>query len=147
MFHKLIFLSLTFLLFTGGYAQNSVAMSDRLQPCPHSPNCVSSVSGVKDKHYIEPFSHKLTPEEMQMTLRNIIQSIPRTKIIIDTAGYMKVEFKSFLFRFVDDVEFAIGIDKVHIRSASRVGKYDFGANRKRVEKIRKNIPLDNQISK
>ena len=41
-------------------------------------------------------------------------------------------------RFVDDVEFwadpASGV--VHVRSASRVGRKDFGVNRARIEAIR-----------
>ena len=43
------------------------------------------------------------------------------------------------FRFVDDLEFYLDRleKKIHVRSASRVGKYDFGANRRRVEAIRR----------
>jgi len=52
--------------------------------------------------------------------------------------YLHVEFRSTLFRFVDDVEFVIDEPQglIHIRSASRVGYSDLGANRKRMEKIR-----------
>ena len=47
-------------------------------------------------------------------------------------------FTSAVFRFVDDVEFEVdeAARVVHVRSASRVGRGDFGANRKRVEAIR-----------
>jgi len=49
-----------------------------------------------------------------------------------------VEFRSNVFRFVDDVEFLFDREKklIHVRSASRVGYSDLGVNRKRVEKIR-----------
>ena len=52
--------------------------------------------------------------------------------------YLHAEFKSALLGFVDDVQFmadpAAGV--IHMRSASRVGYSDLGANRKRVENIR-----------
>jgi uncharacterized protein (DUF1499 family) len=52
--------------------------------------------------------------------------------------YIHAEFTSFLFRFVDDVEFLLddGSKTIHVRSASRVGYSDLGVNRRRVEAIR-----------
>ncbi|MDI9554865.1 MAG: DUF1499 domain-containing protein, partial [Pseudomonadota bacterium] len=43
------------------------------------------------------------------------------------------------FRFVDDVEFLFddAAKLIHVRSASRVGVYDFEVNRNRVEDIRR----------
>jgi uncharacterized protein (DUF1499 family) len=40
--------------------------------------------------------------------------------------------------FVDDVEFLVDPVKgvVHVRSASRLGRRDFGVNRERVERLR-----------
>ncbi|RTZ73074.1 MAG: hypothetical protein DSZ00_05330 [Gammaproteobacteria bacterium] len=42
------------------------------------------------------------------------------------------------FRFVDDIELRLEEDEgvVQVRSASRVGRSDFGVNRKRVERLR-----------
>jgi uncharacterized protein (DUF1499 family) len=39
---------------------------------------------------------------------------------------------------VDDVEFCFDTDSslIHVRSASRTGYFDFGVNRKRIERIR-----------
>ncbi|NDY59068.1 DUF1499 domain-containing protein, partial [Desulfovibrio sulfodismutans] len=53
-------------------------------------------------------------------------------------GYFRVEFRSKILGFVDDVEFYLPEDQdvIHIRSAARLGYYDFGVNRRRVEKIR-----------
>ena len=44
-----------------------------------------------------------------------------------------------LFRFVDDVEFLFNeeLQRIDVRSASRVGYWDMGANRKRIEEIRR----------
>ena len=53
-------------------------------------------------------------------------------------GYVHAEFTTLLFRFVDDVEFLLdgGSKTIDVRSASRVGYYDLGVNRRRVEAIR-----------
>jgi len=51
--------------------------------------------------------------------------------------YIAATFTSRLFGFVDDLEIRIDTDAglIHFRSASRVGRGDFSANRKRVELI------------
>ena len=52
--------------------------------------------------------------------------------------YIRAEFRSRIFQFVDDVEFLFENqgNVIHVKSASRTGYSDFGVNRKRVEKIR-----------
>jgi uncharacterized protein (DUF1499 family) len=42
-------------------------------------------------------------------------------------------------RYVDDVEFLRAGSVLHVRSASRLGRRDFGVNRGRVEKLRELI--------
>jgi uncharacterized protein (DUF1499 family) len=46
-----------------------------------------------------------------------------------------------LFRFVDDVELAVDPAEhvVHFRSASRVGRSDFGVNRRRMEELSRTL--------
>lgn len=50
---------------------------------------------------------------------------------------LHVTFTSKLFRFVDDVMLLIDGDIMQVRSSSRVGHSDFGANRERIERLRK----------
>ena len=52
--------------------------------------------------------------------------------------YIHAEFRSLVFQFVDDVEFYFPPEKsiIHVKSASRSGYYDFGVNRRRVERVR-----------
>jgi uncharacterized protein (DUF1499 family) len=71
-------------------------------------------------------------------LKNIILHKKRTKIVTETSTYLHAEFTSALWRFVDDVEFSFdeNAKRIHMRSASRLGKSDLGVNRKRVEAIR-----------
>ncbi len=112
----------------------------RLLPCPETPNCVNSQSTDKE-HYIKPLYFSGTKQEAKEHLLQILESEKRTKILIVQQNYILAEFTSFLFRFVDDVEFYFpeehtGKTILHIRSASRTGYSDFGVNRKRIEKIR-----------
>ena len=73
-----------------------------------------------------------------MRLKLTIESIKNTTIIKETENYFRIECKSAMMGFVDDMEFYFPEEKViHLRSASRIGYSDFGVNRKRVEKIRK----------
>ena len=109
----------------------------KLSPCPESPNCVSSQSS-DPSHFVEPLAYSDTQPTAKMRLVKIIQSMPRSQIISTTDNYIHVEFTSLIFRFVDDVEFLFDGEQklIHVRSASRVGYSDLGANRNRVEAIR-----------
>ena len=68
----------------------------------------------------------------------VLKAMPRAKVIMAKEDYVHAQFRSRLFGFVDDVEFSFQEDQktIHLRSASRTGYYDFGVNRKRVERIR-----------
>jgi uncharacterized protein (DUF1499 family) len=62
----------------------------------------------------------------------------RATVIAEEGGYLYAEYKSALMGYVDDVELLLD-DKtrlVHVRSASRLGRSDFGVNRKRIEELR-----------
>jgi len=109
-----------------------------LPPCPASPNCVSSrePAGV---HHVEPFPYQGSQAEARARLIAVIHSMPREKMVVAEGNYLQVKFRSAVFRFVDNVEFLFddAHKVIHIRSASRVGYYDFGVNRRRVEELRK----------
>jgi uncharacterized protein (DUF1499 family) len=110
----------------------------RLSPCPESPNCVST-QAADDKHRIDPIRYTGTKEQAKQRLVQVISSMKRAKIITHEGDYLSAEFTSLIFRFVDDVEFSFDeVNKlIHFRSASRLGYSDLGANRKRMEDIRK----------
>ncbi|MEN6621295.1 MAG: DUF1499 domain-containing protein [Smithella sp.] len=106
--------------------------------CPDTPNCVSTQAPDK-KHAISPLFYQGSAEEAKNRLLNIIQSMKRAKVVNDQGNYLHAEFTSAVFHFVDDTEFFID-DKqkiIHMRSAARLGQYDFGVNRRRLETIRK----------
>ena len=131
-----------FVFLTGcsGTMPNLGIKNSELAPCPKTPNCVSSQAHDK-KHFIEPIIFAGTQHEAHARLLQIIESEKRTRIITDQKDYIRVEFTSALFRFVDDEEFYFPKEKadetvIHARSATRVGRSDFGVNRKRIERIR-----------
>jgi uncharacterized protein (DUF1499 family) len=122
----------------GTRPENLGVREGKLLECPDKPNCVNSQAKKEDSHYIEPIKYKDDLKTQQTKLLKIISAESRTTLITKTENYLHVEFKSFLFRFIDDTEFYFDdLEKViHVRSASRLGKSDLGVNRKRIEKIR-----------
>ena len=110
----------------------------RLNPCPESPNCVSS-DATDEQHRVEPYRLKSAPQQAWHGLQNVIAAEQRKRLVTVDDTYMHVEFVSAVFRFVDDVEFHLRPDDgiIAVRSASRTGYSDMGVNRKRVESIRK----------
>lgn len=117
---------------------NLGAHAGRLAGCPGSPNCVSSQAEDHD-HWIAPLTYLGNDGTVVEDLVRIVEQLPRTRVISRTQNYLYVEFRSALFRFVDDVEFFVEADsgRVHLRSASRVGHSDLGVNRARIELIRR----------
>ncbi|MDZ7953954.1 MAG: DUF1499 domain-containing protein [Nostoc sp. DedQUE12b] len=125
------------MVFAGKRPNNLGISNGKLASCPNSPNCVSSQS-TDASHQIAPLTFTSTPEEAITNLKQIIESLPRTKIITESQDYLYAEFKSALLGFVDDVEFYLdrAANLIHVRSASRLGQSDLGVNRKRIETIR-----------
>ena len=111
--------------------------SKRLLPCPSSPNCVSTQAQDAD-HAIPPVRYRKSRVEAKETLKEVIRSLPRTKLVEEDESYLHFEFTSLLLRFVDDVEFLFDDETktLHFRSASRTGYGDLGVNRTRMEQVR-----------
>ena len=108
-----------------------------LGPCPSSPNCVST-QAPDEGHAIVPFRYRKSRAEAKEALKEVIRSLPRTKLVEEDESYLHYEFTRLLLRFVDDVEFLLDDEAktIHFRSASRTGYGDFGVNRKRMEQVR-----------
>jgi len=106
----------------------------KLSLCPETPNCVSSFSSAEENK-IEPLNGSI------IEIKALLEKMDRVTIIIEEQDYLYAEFKSSILGFVDDVEFYFNPNEnlIHVRSASRIGKSDFGVNRKRIEEIRSKI--------
>jgi uncharacterized protein (DUF1499 family) len=111
----------------------------RLAPPKRTPNCVSSQADPGDaEHYIAPIAFKGDTAAAMAAVRKAVEGMTDSTIIRAEGGYLYAEYRSRLMRFVDDVEFLhdakAGV--IHVRSASRLGRRDFGVNRARVEALR-----------
>jgi uncharacterized protein (DUF1499 family) len=111
--------------------------SYQFTPCPDSPNCVSTQSTDK-AHYIEPLRYYGSLADARQKLINILENTKRVRLVKVETNYIHAEFRSPIFRFVDDVEFLFPSEEriIHVKSASQSGYYDFGVNRRRVERLR-----------
>ncbi len=113
-------------------------MVKSLQPCPSSPNCVSTQASDQG-HGIAPYRYQKNQATAKEALKTILGLQPRAELVEETEAYLHYEFTSLLLRFVDDVEFVLDdvAKTIHFRSASRTGYSDLGVNRRRMEDIRK----------
>jgi uncharacterized protein (DUF1499 family) len=126
-------------MFAGQRPNDLGVQAGRLAACPQSPNCVSSQTIPSDReHYIQPIAFAGELPTAITQLKEVINSLPRTKIIAETNDYLYAEFTSKLMGFVDDVEFYLQPQDrlIQLRSASRLGESDLGVNRQRIEDIR-----------
>ena len=86
--------------------------------------------------------------DAQKSIRELIQTMSAARITQEEPGYIHAEFSSKFFKFIDDVEFVLDaeIQRIDYRSASRIGYYDFGANRRRLERVRDRLTRSDEIS-
>ncbi|EPJ44463.1 MAG: hypothetical protein OFPII_34520 [Osedax symbiont Rs1] len=121
-------------------------LGDKLQPCPTTANCVLSEESTQTEHFIPALELMMPRDTTPATL------IESTMVVITSMGgvikthqdnYLLATFSSAIFGFIDDLEVRLISNHpnrqsftLHFRSASRVGKSDFGANRKRVELLK-----------
>ncbi|MDP3845481.1 MAG: DUF1499 domain-containing protein [Pseudomonas sp.] len=109
-----------------------------LRDCPPSPNCVSS-QATDSEHQIAPLPLSDDPAQTRARLLTLLASLPQAKLVAQQDNYLRAEFTSQIMGFVDDVEFLLGPQAIEVRSASRLGRSDFGVNRERVEQLRQQL--------
>lgn len=115
--------------------QDSHIAPDILEPCPDRPNCVSS-QATEERQWVEPFPHR-GDSDIEI-LGTLLETMTGSRIVTLTQTYIHAEFRSRIFRFVDDLELLLDEDQgvIQVRSESRLGHSDLGANRHRVEALR-----------
>jgi uncharacterized protein (DUF1499 family) len=116
----------------------------RLKAPSATANSVSSQAALWPGHpqaayaAIEPLALRGDAAATLERLQALIQAAPGGKVVDARADYMRAEFTTRWLGFVDDVEFwvdpAAGV--LQVRSASRLGREDFGVNRRRIEALR-----------
>jgi uncharacterized protein (DUF1499 family) len=117
----------------------------RLKPPSRTENSVSSQASLHagapaaGGAGIAPLAAKGTPAGTLQRLRKVVETLAGAQVIEARDDYLYVQFTTRWLKFVDDAEFwfdpAAGV--VQVRSASRIGRKDFGVNRARIEVIRR----------
>ncbi len=107
-------------------ASELVNIDDNLSECKLITNCIFETWKVDD-------SEKAFTELVQ-----ILENTPRLEIIKKDKNYIHAIATSRIMKFIDDIE----IKNLHqdnifeIKSSSRLGFYDLGVNKRRVETLR-----------
>ena len=146
----LLLLALTYFYYLGIRSQTGSAkglVDGRLAPCPDTPNCICTEYPDDTAHFTQPLSlDAINKEDISHAVQQAIQHTGG-EIINTTENTVTATYTSSIFRYVDDFE--VRIDKaaaqLHIRSASRVGRSDLGANIKRVNAFKQAINQQLQL--
>ena len=116
----------------------------KLKGLSFTPNCVSSQADLTPDHPQRTYS-SIAPLALRgdgpatiAKLKTLVESTSGAKLITNTPDYLYAQYATPLMKYVDDVEFWFdpSANAIQVRSASRLGKSDLGANRKRVEAVR-----------
>ena len=131
-----------------GRAPANLGVRDgRLLPPSRTPNSVSSQAALypdnPQRAYADVAPLKLQgggPQTIAQ-IRRIVEQMPGAEVAKSTPDYLYVRFTTRIMKFVDDAEFWYdpSAQAVQVRSASRLGSKDFGANRARIEQIRQSL--------
>jgi uncharacterized protein (DUF1499 family) len=106
---------------------------ERLPPVPATPNAVSSQADPADRvHHIRAIE---TPGRLDAAVDWLIAN-ERGEVLDRGPGWAHLVVRTRWIRFEDDVHLLDDGRVLHARSASRVGRGDLGANRKRLERLR-----------
>jgi len=111
----------------------------QLGDCSSKPNCQGSQSSRKSQTVD---ALPLTQDaSLALPTINTAMSEFGATIVSTQDNYLHATFKTPLMGYIDDVEFLVDAanNAVHIRSASRLGHSDLGANKKRIDKIRAHL--------
>jgi len=116
----------------------------RLKPPSRTPNSVSSQADLYPDHPMREVARVAAlpagggAAASMARVRAVVERMPGATVVEQRDDYLYAQFESPGLRFVDDVEFWYDpvAQAVAVRSASRIGRKDFGVNRARVEAIR-----------
>lgn len=108
----------------------------QLQACVSTKNCVISESINGDTNTIEALAFSGDKTVFFHKVKAAVESL-NGKIVTTEPDYIAATFTSSIFGFVDDLELRVTDDnQLHFRSASRIGRSDLGANKKRVDTLK-----------
>jgi hypothetical protein len=130
---------------TGINAMNSVTNFKELKR-PSSPNyylaCPPGFCNIKPDKDSPVFP--VSVQILRSSWLNSIKSEPRFKLLYSKNDHYEYVQRSLIFRFPDYVSVCLishgeGRSSIALLSRSKYGYYDFGVNKKRVERLLKNL--------
>ena len=107
-------------------AYGLVNINDNLSDCKLITNCIFQTWKVDDS------------EKAFIELIQILENTPRLEIIKKEKNYIHAIATSRIMKFIDDIEIKnLNQDNIfQIKSSSRLGIYDLGVNKRRVQTLR-----------
>lgn len=133
----------------GGQRPELGVVNGQLQPPSSTANSVSSQTHLHPGHpqaayaAVEPLPLKAAGVAASLrTLADVLQAMPGVTVVEQKDNYVRAQAQTRWLKFVDDLEFWIDPQispqtaRIEVRSASRLGREDFGVNRARLEAIR-----------
>lgn len=133
-------------LFKGRMPDDLGVRDGRLKPPSRTENSVSSQASLHQGDgaryaQIEPLRYTGDGAAALTKVGRIAMAMPGARIMQSAPDYLYVQFHTRWLKFVDDAEFWVDPagDVIHVRSASRLGRKDFGVNRARIEAIREQL--------
>jgi uncharacterized protein (DUF1499 family) len=116
----------------------------RLKGLSDTPNSVSSQAGLYPDHpqrayaQIEPLALRGDGPATLKRIQALLQTLDGCQLITQQPDYLYAQCSTRLLKFTDDVEFWFDpvAQVIQVRSASRLGRKDFGVNRARIEAVR-----------
>lgn len=141
----LFMIAVQFGLLSGQQPADLGVAQGRLKPPSATRNSVSSQAALHPGHpqieyaNIAPLPLKGDDATASMqALVAVLREMPGVSVVEEKPDYVYVQARTRWLKFVDDVEFWINpaTRAIDVRSASRLGREDFGVNRQRVEAIR-----------
>ena len=133
----------------GGQRPDLGVVDGRLQPPSPTPNSVSSQTHLHPGHPqaayadVDPLPLKAAGTAASLrVLVGVLQAVPGVTVVEESDHYVRAQAQTRWLKFIDDLEFWIDPQvnpqqaRIEVRSASRLGRKDFGVNRARLEAIR-----------
>src|SRR5687767_9479567 len=121
--------------------------SGRLKRPSATPNSVTSQADLfadhpmRDYARIAPLPASGGAQASIARVYGVIERWPGASVVEQRDDYLYARFETKWLRFVDDAEFWYdpAAQAIQVRSASRVGRKDFGVNRARIEALREKL--------
>lgn len=115
-------------------------VTGELAPCSSGPHCVNS-KDTDPKHAIAPLRYTGSAVAAREKLTRVLKRMESRgyQVVTSEGDYVHATYTTSTMKYVDDLEFVFSQSEpgvIHVRSSSRVGYADFGANREHVEEVR-----------